>query len=154
MPSLQLRVTISTQTIEVWRDGDLFKSYPVSTSKFGLGTEVGSFKTPLGAFQIREKYGAKEDLHVIFKGRRPAGEWNPDRPSEEEDLILTRILHLHGLEEENSNSYDRYIYIHGTNQEEQIGTPASHGCIRMKKSDVAELYDLVPLGTAVRISLT
>ena len=154
MPSLHLRVTIATQTIEVWREEGLLKSYPVSTSKFGLGTEAGSFKTPLGAFQICEKYGAGESLHAIFKGRKPVAEWSPDRPTGEEDLILARILRLHGLEKENSNSYDRYIYIHGTNQEDQIGTPASHGCIRMKKRDVTELYDLVPLGTAVQISMT
>jgi lipoprotein-anchoring transpeptidase ErfK/SrfK len=56
------------------------------------------------------------------------------------------------LEEENANSYQRYIYIHGTNHEDRIGTPASHGCVRMKNSDVAELYDLIPLGSSVQIS--
>ncbi len=154
MPSLHLRVTVSTQTIEVWSKGDLFRTYPVSTSRFGLGSEDGSLKTPLGDFQICEKYGTGESLHTIFKGRKPVGEWSPGAPPGEEDLILARILRLDGLEKENANSYDRYIYIHGTNQEEKIGTPASQGCIRMKNSDVAELYELVPLGTTIQISST
>ncbi len=72
----------------------------------------------------------------------------------DDDLILTRILRLDGLEEENSNSYERYIYIHGTNHEQAIGTPASHGCIRMKNKDIAELFELVPLETSLRISPT
>ena len=154
MPSsIHLLVTISTQTIEIWSHDTLLKSYRVSTSKFGIGTEVDSFKTPPGSFQICEKYGAGESLHTIFKGRKPAGVWTSDMICDD-DLILTRILRLDGLEEENSNSYERYIYIHGTNHEQEIGTPASHGCIRMKNKDIAELFELVPLETSLRISPT
>jgi lipoprotein-anchoring transpeptidase ErfK/SrfK len=140
--------------MEVWRGNELLRTYPVSTSRFGLGTEEGSFKTPLGSFEICEKHGDEEPLHTIFKERKPAGEWNPDQPPGEEDLILARILRLHGLEEENANSYQRYNYIHGTNHEDRIGTPSSHGCVRMKNSDIAELYDLIPLGSPVQISRT
>ena len=152
MPSLRLCVTVATQTMEVWKGDELLRTYPVSTSRFGLGAEEGSFKTPLGSFEICEKHGGEKPLHTIFKERKPAGKWNPDQAPGEEDLILARILRLHGLEEENANSYQRYIYIHGTNHEDRIGTPSSHGCVRMKNSDIAELYDLIPLGSPVQIS--
>jgi hypothetical protein len=69
-----------------------------------------------------------------------------------DDLVMSRILWLDGLEAANANTYDRYVYIHGTNHEELIGQPASHGCIRMKKADVAELFDLVEVGTPVVIA--
>ena len=137
--------------MQVWQGEELLKSYPVSTSKFGLGSEEGSYKTPLGSFEVCEKFGGQADLFTIFRSRTAAGTWDPSKPSGE-DLILTRILRLNGLEEANSNSYGRYIYIHGTNQEDRIGTPASHGCVRMRNSDVIELYDSVPLQTPVRIS--
>lgn len=137
--------------MQVWQGEELLKSYPVSTSKFGLGSEEGSYKTPLGSFEVCEKFGGQADLFTIFRSRAAVGTWDPSKPSGE-DLILTRILRLNGLEEANSNSYGRYIYIHGTNQEDRIGTPASHGCVRMRNSDVIELYDSVPLQTPVRIS--
>ena len=152
MSSIELRVTISRQIIEVWRDNLFLSSYPVSTSKFGLGNEEGSFRTPLGNFEICEKYGEEESLNTIFNARKPAGKWNPCDKTEDGDLILSRILRLNGLEEANANAFQRYIYIHGTNHEDKIGSPASNGCIRMKNSDIAELYDLVPLGTPLLIS--
>ena len=151
MPSIELRVTISRQTIEVWRDNLLLQSYPVSTSKFGVGNEEGSFRTPLGRFEICEKYGEDQALHTIFNARKPVGKWNPDRDSEDTDMILSRILRLNGLEKENANAFQRYIYIHGTNHEDKIGSAASNGCVRMTNRDISELYDLVPLGTPVLI---
>ncbi len=125
-------------------------AYPVSTSKFGLGTEPGSYKTPLGRFRVAERHGEGAPLGTIFKSRQPVGLWNPGDVTED-DYVLTRILWLEGLEEHNANTKDRYIYIHGTNQEEQIGQPASIGCVRMKNADVAALYDLVPEGVEVEI---
>ncbi len=129
--------------------GDILHSFPVSTSAFGLGTEPGSFKTPLGIFSIAEKIGDGAAHGAVFKSRVPTGEIgseeNPD------DLIQTRILWLHGTEEHNANTRDRYIYIHGTNHESAIGMPASHGCIRMRNADVAKLYELVDNGTEVFI---
>lgn len=149
--TLHIRVSLAGQSLEL-HDGDrVLKRYPVSTSKFGPGNEEGSFRTPLGSFRICEKHGAGEPLHTIFRSRRPDGEWNPEDPCED-DLVLARILRLDGLDPENSNSYQRYIYIHGTNHEDRIGTPASQGCVRMKNCDVAELFDLVPVGTPVSIT--
>lgn len=124
--------------------------FPISTSKFGLGTEEGSFKTPTGRFRIAQKIGAGEAVDSAFKARVPL------RPTAEmlraDDLVMCRILWLDGVESRNSNTFDRYIYIHGTNHEEQIGTAASHGCIRMRNADVAELFDLVEVDTPVVIA--
>lgn len=151
MPSdLHIRVSLEEQTLEL-RDGSaVLKRYPVSTSKFGIGTEEGSFKTPLGSFRICEKFGEGAPPHTIFRSREPDGTWDPASPCDG-DLVLARILRLDGLDSDNANSYERFIYIHGTNHEDLIGTPASQGCVRMKNDDIMELYDLVSLETRVRI---
>ena len=102
----------------------------------------------LGAFQIKEKIGGDQPIRTIFKSRKPEGSWEPDMVVGD-DLVLSRILWLDGLEPENANTFQCYIYIHGTNQEELIGTPASHGCVRMRNEDMLELYDLVAPETQV-----
>ena len=150
VPPLSLQVDISRQTLHLLSNGAPVKSWPVSTSKFGIGTEPGSFRTPLGKFRICEKFGAGAPLWAVFRARVATGELAG--PGGEEDGILTRILWLEGLEEANANTRDRYIYLHGTNQEDQIGAPASHGCIRLKNLDIRELFDLVPAGTPVEIA--
>ena len=122
----------------------------VSTSKFGEGSEEGSYKTPLGSFRVCEKYGSRANLNTIFKGRKPVGEWNEDEEVDE-DLVLTRIIRLEGLGDDNSNTYERYIYLHGTNQEDLIGSRASHGCIRLRNEDMRKLYPLLSVGTPVTI---
>ena len=148
MQSPSILVSIARQTLTLIGP-DFTLEYPVSTSQFGLGTEPGSFKTPLGRFEICHKIGAGAPHGAVFKGRVPTGEMgdasNPD------DLIQTRILWLDGIDPENANTRERYIYIHGTNHEETIGTPASHGCIRMRNADVANLYENVTEGTGVVI---
>jgi lipoprotein-anchoring transpeptidase ErfK/SrfK len=148
---VQLRVFIQSQTMELWQGGTLLKTYPISTSKFGTGTDEGSFKTPLGQFVVCEKFGDHAPRHTTFQNRQPVGEWNPDEPGEA-DLVVARILRLDGQDEANANSYQRFIYIHGTNHEDLIGTPASQGCVRMKNDDVIELYERVPLNSAVEIT--
>lgn len=148
---VHIRVCIQSQTMELWQDETLLKTYPVSTSKFGTGTEEGSFKTPLGHFLVCEKFGDRVPRLTTFQSRQPVGEWNPDEPGEA-DLVVARILRLDGQDEENGNSYQRFIYVHGTNHEDLIGTPASQGCVRMKIDDVIGLYELVPLNTAVQIT--
>ncbi len=145
----RLRVDVSRQLMELLQNGRIVKTYPISTSKFGLGTEPGSFKTPLGAFRIFEKIGQDAPLRAVFKSRKPTGEISAG--GGEEDLILSRILWLEGLDEANANTRERYIYIHGTNQEDLIGTAASHGCIRMRNSDVVDLFMEIPDGTLVEI---
>lgn len=130
----------------------LLASYPVSTSGFGLGSEPGSHKTPLGRFAVAEKIGEGAALGAVFESRVPTGEIAPcECPGDPRDRITTRILWLEGLESHNANTRDRYIYLHGTNHEEQIGTPASHGCVRMRNADVAQLFAQTPPGTEVVI---
>ncbi len=148
-PAPGLRIDVSRQTLELTLEGGWQRIYPVSTSKFGLGPEPGSYKTPLGRFAVAEKVGHNAALGSVFKSRLPTGEIASE--GGDEDLILTRILWLDGLEEQNAGTRGRYIYIHGTNQESLIGTPASHGCVRMRNADIAELFDLVPEGATVEI---
>lgn len=150
-PGPHIHISLADQTLTL-RDGNTrVRTYPVSTSHLGPGTEEGSFKTPLGRFSVCEKFGDAEPPLTIFRSRLPVGLWSPDTPTDA-DLVLTRILRLDGLEAENANTYERYIYIHGTNHEDMIGTPASQGCIRMRNDHVLELHDQVPCGTPVTIS--
>ncbi|MDZ4815052.1 MAG: L,D-transpeptidase [Verrucomicrobiota bacterium] len=152
---LNLFVSIPMQTVQV-RSGDCVScEFPVSTSKFGLGSVEGSHCTPLGKFEVMEKMGDGLPLRAILKSRVWAGAvWDSiTSPPElcEKDLILTRILWLNGLEAHNANTYFRYIYFHGTNQEQKIGSPQSDGCIRLRNEDMVKLYDLVPVKTKVEI---
>jgi lipoprotein-anchoring transpeptidase ErfK/SrfK len=106
-------------------------------------------KTPLGKFKIGEKIGHGLPVGTVFRSRIPFAPEEATPPTD--DQVLSRILWLDGLEEHNANTRDRFIYIHGTNHEEEIGQAASHGCIRMKNADLVALFDQVPLGTEVRI---
>lgn len=106
-------------------------------------------KTPTGRFRISERIGAGMPLGTVFKSRRPVK--TTEKVLREEDLVMTRILWLDGLDPANANTHDRYIYIHGTNHEELIGEPASHGCIRMRNADLVELFGQVEVGTPVVI---
>lgn len=146
-----LQVSVPDQEVRLYEDGKLIATFPASTSKFGLGTEEGSNKTPLGSFRICEKYGAQAPNGTIFKGRKALGTWSPQDETQS-DLVLTRILRLESNEPDLQNTYMRYIYFHGTNQEELIGSPASHGCIRLKNEDISLLFPQVPVGTSVHIS--
>jgi lipoprotein-anchoring transpeptidase ErfK/SrfK len=143
---LSIHISVSAQTLTL-RGTRERRQYPVSTSRFGLGTEVNSFKTPPGRFEIARKIGGGAPPGAVFKARAPTGEIGA--ASDPDDLVQTRILWLHGLDPANANTLERYIYIHGTNHEQEIGTPASHGCIRMRNADVVELYELVGEGTPV-----
>ena len=150
---ISLRVSVARQELEVAdAAGRTLRRYPVSTSRFGLGTEPGSLRTPLGRFRVAEKFGDGAELGAVFKSRVPTGE--NGLGASDEDLVLTRVLWLAGDEEANANTQERYIYIHGTNHEDAVGRPDSHGCVRMRNADVAELYALTPPGTAVTITET
>ena len=145
----KIDISIRDQRLTLTRDGERVRTFPISSSRFGIGTEASSMKTPLGRFRVAEKIGDGAPPGTIFKARVPLG---PDDPlPETEDFVTTRILWLDGLEEENANTRDRFIYIHGTKQEAKIGTPDSHGCIRMRNADVIELFDLVDETTQVVI---
>ena len=149
----KIRVSIAAQRLDLLETGErVLASFPVSTSGFGLGTEPGSHRTPLGRFAVGEKIGEGAPLGTVFVGRVPTGQIAAfENPGATDDLITTRILWLDGLEPQNANTRARYIYIHGTNHEEQIGEPRSHGCVRMRNADVSELFALVDIGTEVTI---
>jgi len=133
----------------VKEDETPIRTYPVSTSRFGIGTEQGSLKTPTGRFRVAEKIGSDTPPGTIFQSRVPLKPDDPRPPTE--DLVMSRILWLDGLDEHNANTRERFIYIHGTKHEGKIGSPASCGCIRMRNADVVELFDLVDHDTPVII---
>ena len=146
------------------RSGNKFCDYPVSTSSLGTGNQNGSFKTPLGKHSIAQKIGNGCAINEVFLGRQPLGVLDDLVKADvglPDDIITSRILWLQGEEAglnkgENSraegiDSYQRYIYIHGTSEEDKIGQPASHGCVRMRNKDVIELFGLVDEGCQVLI---
>ena len=131
-------------------DGAPIATYPVSTSKFGLGDLPGTSWTPLGKLEIAKKIGAGAPSGAAFEDRWPTGEIvPPDAPGR--DIIVSRILWLRGDEPQNARAYSRYIYIHGTPEERNIGLPVSYGCVRMRSRDVIELFDIVGTGARVMI---
>ena len=145
----KIDISIREQLLRLKRDDETLRTYPISSSRFGLGSEEGSMKTPLGEFRVAEKIGHEAAPGTIFKARVALG---PDDPlPDTEDFITSRILWLEGLDEDNANTRDRFIYIHGTKHEDEIGRPDSHGCIRMRNDDVIELFDLVDETTPVVI---
>jgi len=149
-PTPKIEISVRKQRLTLRSGRKKLAEYPVSTSRYGLGSKEGSFKTPTGLFRVAEKIGEGMPVGTIFKSRRPV------KPTKkllrEDDLIMTRILWLDGVERRNANTRDRYVYIHGTNHEESLGQPASHGCVRMNNADVAELFELVRVDTPVEIS--
>src|SRR5207244_7252263 len=137
----KIDVSVRDQRLILTLHGEELRSYPISTSRFGIGIQEGSMKTPLGRFRIAEKIGDGAAPGTIFKARVALG---PDDPlPDTEDFVTSRILWLDGVDEHNANTRDRFIYIHGTKHEDEIGTPASHGCIRMRNADVIELFKLL-----------
>jgi lipoprotein-anchoring transpeptidase ErfK/SrfK len=147
---MEIRVHVPSQTLDLIDGaGAVIRRYAVSTSRFGLGTEPGSYKTPVGRFRISERIGDGATPGEIFVSREPTGTFG--QAGDEKDHVQTRILWLDGLEPENANTHERYIYIHGTNAESLLGTPASYGCVRMNNLDIIDLYDQVAVDTPVQI---
>lgn len=143
-------VSIPEQKLALLDNGALIATYPISTSRFAIGDSPGSRGTPLGELEIAKKIGDSAPSGMVFKDRRATGEiLVPDAPGR--DPIVTRILWLRGREAQNANAYSRYIYIHGTPEERNIGKRASFGCIRMRSRDVIELYDIV--GPQARVTI-
>ena len=150
-------VSVPDQTFRVIRGGELVWQAACSTAAAGVGAQMNSFKTPLGWHSVAEKIGEGAQWGQVFREKRATKEiWRPGDPTRE-DLVLTRVLPLAG-EEPGKNqggcvdSYARRIYIHGTNDEAAIGTPASHGCIRLTNDDVIAAYELLRVETPVLIS--
>lgn len=154
-----LEVDIAKQLMTLSKDSELIRTYLVSTAKNGAGEKINSGQTPRGRHVIRAKIGAHAPENAVFVARRPTGELYtsalraqfPDR-----DWILTRIFWLSGLEPGKNRMGDvdtmrRYIYIHGTPDDVQMGVPGSKGCIRMRNQDIIELFDIVPAGSLINI---
>ncbi|HVP10974.1 MAG TPA: L,D-transpeptidase [Phycisphaerae bacterium] len=155
--AIALWVSVARQELIGIQNGRVVCRYPCSTAAAGAGSRVGSWQTPLGWHVIDERIGDGLPVGAIFKERKYTGRvWDPENRTHD-DLILTRIMWLRGLEPglnlgEGVDSHARFIYIHGTPEEDRLGTPASLGCIRMANRDVAELYDLTTTGTPVLIT--
>ena len=144
-----IHVSIPNQQMTLSENGVAIKTYTISSSRIGIGFEKESGKTPLGNFIIAEKIGGDQSIYTIFQGRVPIGTWN--QKAINIGLITSRILWLDGIDAENSNTKERFVYIHGTSEEHALGTPKSRGCINMGNADVIELYDLIDVGTPVVI---
>lgn len=150
-------VSVDEQVLRIVRDGKVVWQVPCATAAKGTGSKMNSYQTPLGWHSVKKKVGDGAPSGQVFRGAQATKEiWKPGQETKE-DLVLTRILWLTG-EEPGKNlggdvdSYSRYIYIHGTNEEEKIGTPSSHGCVRLKNADVIKAYELIPEGTPVLIT--
>lgn len=157
-----LIIDVTRQRMQFYNGNTLMATYMISTGKNGTGQESNSFQTPLGIHRIAKKIGAQAPLNTIFTARENTGKmWNGQET--ESDLVLSRILWLEGLEKgynkgtspkgKNVDSFNRYIYIHGTNEETLLGSPASKGCIRMKNTDVISLFNQIEPASLVYITL-
>ena len=154
-----LFVSVKEQKIFHIVENTIQKEYHVSTAKKGVGNKKNSDMTPHGLHYVKEKHGSKTPQNGKMIGRVFYGQIATiytDTTSSKTDDITSRILWLSGMEKNinkggNVDSYNRYIYIHGTSEEGKIGTPASHGCIRMLNTDVIELYAKIKIGTKVLI---
>lgn len=155
-----IKVNVAEQQLSLYdSDDQLLQQYSVSTSKYGTGNQNGSEQTPLGLHRIKDKLGGAMPVNEVFIGRVPHG--NLDECKERgvelpDDVIMSRILWLEGMEPGRNqggyvDTYQRYIYIHGTNHEDKIGAPSSIGCIRMRNEDIVNLYRLVEVGSEVLI---
>jgi hypothetical protein len=143
-------ISVKDQKLMLMSNGARLATYPISTSKFGVGDAWGRMTTPLGFLQVAEKIGDHAPEGAVFRNRRFTGEiLKPNAPGR--DPVITRIIWLKGLQAENAHAFSRCIYIHGTPEERTIGRPASYGCIRMKSRDVAELYAQLPIGALIEI---
>lgn len=143
-------ITLRDQKLTVIRDGKKVKDYSISSSKFGIGGRTGSNRTPVGIHAVTKKVGDGQPAGMVFKGCRPTGEVVPVDAAGR-DPIVTRVIQIAGLESFNKDSHSRRIYIHGTPEERKIGQPASYGCIRMRSTDVLDLYPYVYRGMPVAI---
>lgn len=144
-------VSVKEQKLGLYEQGELKKTYKISTSKFGLGDRPGSNCTPLGQHQVVAKIGHGLPAGAVLKSRRWNGEvLKPNAPGR--DPIVSRILWLKGNETSNRNAFGRFIYIHGTPEESRLGAPASYGCVRMGMKDVVNVFDCVNVGAKVLIT--
>lgn len=157
---MRIRVDLGRQCLELFgTDGACIRRYAVSTGERGAGERSGSLCTPRGRHRIRARIGAGAPAGAVFRGRRPTGEvWSREFAAAHlgRDWILSRILWLCGEEPGRNRGGEvdtmrRYIYLHGTGDDQPMGVARSHGCVRMRNRDIIELFELVPAGTVVEI---
>ena len=157
---MKIVISVARQRLTLCDDASsVLAVFPVSTAAAGVGEEAGSYRTPRGRHLIRAKIGAGAPVNAIFVGRRPTGEvWTPEIAARfpGKDWILTRILWLSGSEPGRNrlgsvDTMRRYIYIHGCPDTAPMGVPLSHGCIRMRNTDLIALFERVPPYTPVEI---
>lgn len=154
---LGLWVSVARQQLTGIESGRVIFRYRCSTAAAGAGNRASSRQTPLGWHMVDERFGDGLPVGAVFKERKFSGRvYDPSNPTRD-DLVLTRIMWLRGLEPgvnagSGIDSHDRYIYIHGTPEEDRLGAPASMGCIRLSNQNVADLYDQAPTGTPVLIT--
>ncbi len=147
----EIVVSVPDQTLALLDGEKVLARYRVSTSKFGNGDNIDSYRTPLGTLFVSGKFGDRLPVGTVIKNRAPTGEVIAvDAPNR--DAIISRVIWLRGMERQNSAAHDRCVYIHGTPEERHIGKPFSFGCIRMRSRDVIALYDSVHIGMHVTIS--
>ncbi len=156
----QIIISLSAQSLTLLDTaGNLEKCYVISTAAKGAGEQGGSYCTPRGKHVIRAKIGAGQPINAVFVGRRPTGEiYSPALGAQfpDRDWILTRILWLSGCERGFNrlggvDTMRRFIYIHGSPDSVAMGVPGSHGCVRMRNSEIVELFERVTPGTPVSI---
>jgi len=159
IPPRWLLVDVARQLLILVEDGSPGPSWPVSTAAAGIDAREGSGGTPPGVHRIARRIGLEAAWGTEFSSREPTGRvWSPEElPGEpDRDLILTRILTLEGCEDgvnrgPGLDSEERYIYLHGTNREDLLGSPVSHGCVRLGNRDIVTVCDLVREGDPVVI---
>lgn len=154
-----LFVSIENQKMYHIKNYEIINIFMISSSAYGTGNNTGSHKTPLGLHRVKEKYGKETPINGRMIGRvfyNQIATIYKDSTKSKTDDITSRIFWLKGIEKgknkgDGIDSYKRYIYIHGTSEEGRLGTPASHGCIRMKNKEVIDLYNIIKVGTLVLI---
>ena len=152
-------ISIKEQKLYHIKNMKIINTFSISSSKYGIGNKSGSKNTPIGLHKIKEKHGDGIPINGKLVERNFYGKIATiyhDTTKSKEDDITSRILWLEGIEQGKNkgkgiDSYKRHIYIHGTSEEGRLGTPASHGCIRMKNKDVINLYKIIEVGTLVLI---
>ena len=152
LASSEVVVSVVDQQLAFVDRGKVITRYPISTSKFGIGDSTGSYRTPLGTLFVSAKFGDRLPAGAVIKNRVSTGETiQANTPGR--DAIVSRVVWLRGMEDQNSGAHARCIYIHGTPEEGRIGKPASFGCIRMRSRDIIQLYDRLHIGMHVIIAL-
>lgn len=159
MPLDLIRISLASQRLIGLRDGLLVCDFPVSTARNGAGEQEGSGCTPRGLHRVRARIGEGQPMGAVYVGRRPTGEiWSPAlaRQHPQRDWILTRILWLCGEQPGfnrggKQDSQRRYIYLHGTPEDQPMGVALSHGCVRLRNADMLTLFELTPVGCRVEI---